>query len=96
VATQLDGTVITQRVNLTCVGDMLGGPVMCFRWVRPRAASFPQSRVIPDPPRYYDLLANVEDMVDTWGPGMLTKVVGGKGPEVTGIHLGGGINLCSR
>lgn len=51
-------------IELTCFGDMVGKPVFAFSL--PLAEEQPQSR---DSTQAHDLLTNLEDLVDTWGPG---------------------------
>ncbi|KAK3370543.1 hypothetical protein B0H63DRAFT_552590 [Podospora didyma] len=80
------GAVEAQFKSLSCVGDMLGGPVLCFSLILP--GTFQHKRAVDSSVRY-DLLASTEDMIDTLGPGnlMLSK----QGPDILGIHLGGGV-----
>ncbi|KAK0648509.1 hypothetical protein B0T16DRAFT_491291 [Cercophora newfieldiana] len=82
------GTVEAQLKSLSCLGDMLGGPVLCFSRIEPRA---PEKKVVDSSLRH-DLCANVQDMIDTWGPGNL--VLADKGPGILGVHLGGGV-ICA-
>jgi len=72
--------------NLSCVGDMLGSPVLCISLIPP--GNFPTARVL-GPSVRHDLLANAEDMIDTWGPGSLVQMKDSS--KIVGILLGGGI-----
>ena len=80
----LYGGIEARFTILSCIGDMLGGPVFCFSWVEP--GTF-QQEVVPSMIRH-DLVATAEDMIDTWGPGNL--VLAAKGSGIIGFHLGGG------
>ncbi|KAK4194662.1 hypothetical protein QBC40DRAFT_353104 [Triangularia verruculosa] len=82
----IHGAIEAQLSNLSCVGDMLDSPVMCFTWVPP--GTIPHGHVT-NPLLRYDLLASAEDLIDTWGPGKL--LLAANGPQILGIHLGGGL-----
>lgn len=68
---------------LTCIGDMLGAPVMSFRLLTGQPHSKPASTL------KYDIYANVADIVDTWGPAELICVSSEQKPFA--IQIGGGI-----
>ncbi|KAI1855214.1 hypothetical protein JX266_000079 [Neoarthrinium moseri] len=78
------GAVEASLANLSCVGDMLQSPVLAFRWIEPRVA--PQET---NQSQQFDLDANAEDMIDTWGPGKL--IMEKDRSRILGILLGGGI-----
>lgn len=80
------GALEAQFKDLSCVGNMLGGPVLCFAQIQ--LGTLYQDRH-PDLSVRHDLFANTEDMVDTWGPG--NPVLASAGPDILAVHLGGGI-----
>ncbi|KAL5040924.1 hypothetical protein BDW71DRAFT_212630 [Aspergillus fruticulosus] len=52
--------------NLTCIGDMLGAPVLTFDLYQSQTVIQSVAK-----PQAYNLLTNAEDLLDTWGPGHL-------------------------
>jgi hypothetical protein len=64
--------LIAELVDLTCLGEMTGGPVLIFRASQgssqPRELEKPQDLQISIK---YDILGHIEDILDTWGPGSL-------------------------
>ena len=81
-------SILAALENLTCVGDMLQGPVLVFTLL-PQGRDAAPAR--PDPPgARFDLLASPEDMIDTWGPGQfIIPVVQSKIPSA--IKICGGV-----
>jgi tetratricopeptide (TPR) repeat protein len=75
--------------NLTCIGDMIKGPVLTFNLVQSRKLA--QSTV--EPPSY-NLLTNALDLLDTWGPGEFI-VHEGPGNSPSAIRIGDGIVFAS-
>jgi hypothetical protein len=64
--------LIAELVDLACLRDMTGGPVLLFRGSHLAChdgdSEEPQSQRLC---RKYDILGHVEDLLDTWGPGNL-------------------------
>jgi hypothetical protein len=56
--------IIAELTNLTCIGDMVGGPVLTFK-----IDQLPTDVPCLQDERRFDLLATAEDLLDTWGPG---------------------------
>lgn len=55
-------------VNLTCMGDMTGQPVIAFGWVPSLSM---HERPLTPSARRKDMLASPVDILDTWGPGLM-------------------------
>ena len=60
---QQDG-IIAELTELTCMGNMIGSPVLAFSITRPSAKSPSLENQ-----EKFDLMATAEDLLDTWGPG---------------------------
>ncbi|KAL4946321.1 hypothetical protein BDV06DRAFT_182701 [Aspergillus oleicola] len=56
--------IIAELTKLTCIGDMVGGPVLTIK-INQLSLDAPG----PQDERRFDLLATAEDLLDTWGPG---------------------------
>lgn len=77
----------TQLVDLTCVGEMVQGPVIAFSASK---KSDHQPTLLQE--HRFDILATPEDLVDTWGPGEFIGKVSETGNNLLyAIGLGGGI-----
>lgn len=87
-------TLTCYLVELTCMGDMLGQPVLVFGWLSGPAVD--ERQVMPQTPRK-NMLASPEDILDTWGSGCMVAsandsnvlysvVVGGGTITSTGEH----------
>jgi nucleoside phosphorylase len=75
--------VIASLTNLTCMGNMIQGPVLAFKLCPAETKfSFVKGGL------KYDIIANIEDILDTWGPGQL--VVRCTDSRPCAIRLGGG------
>ena len=74
--------------KLTCLGDMVRGPVFVFELVDIyRSSSFPRSHDTP-----FDLCGRGVDIAETWGPGLLISEPGTTyGHRVYAIEIGGGV-----
>lgn len=59
-------TLTCYLVELTCMGDMIGQPVLAFGWLPGPAMD--KRPIMPPAPRK-DMLASPVDMLDTWGSG---------------------------
>lgn len=77
-------------VELSCVGKMLRGPVLVFKLVE---ASIPVTRTEFPLHLRFDMIANAEDLVDTWGPAQF--IVQDQGSFPCAIKIGGGIISAS-
>ncbi|QKX64833.1 uncharacterized protein TRUGW13939_12009 [Talaromyces rugulosus] len=77
-------TITVELVDLTCMGDMLQGPVVVF-------SANNHAYQVPCDSRC-DLLASPEDLMDTWGPGnfLINSLTEYKEPEIYAISIGGG------
>ncbi|CAI4212055.1 unnamed protein product [Parascedosporium putredinis] len=70
---------------LTCIGDMLQGPVLVFS---PFQLEGHASEVLGNPAlAQFDLLASPEDLIDTWGPGQFVV-------PITQSKLPSAIRIC--
>ncbi|KAK4160707.1 hypothetical protein QBC43DRAFT_245134, partial [Cladorrhinum sp. PSN259] len=80
-------------VELTCMGEMTGGPVFAFRAVSPDpdVSEIKLSSAAGVPPVKFDLLGCTEDIVDTWGPGKMTSESPSDLDLLVSISVGGGI-----
>ena len=86
---ELYPVVELQLKGLTCVGDMLQGPVLVFEML-PSAGSIPSIK--DSEPGNFDLLASCEDLIDTWGPGQfVVPTAHSKYPSA--VCIGGGV-IC--
>ncbi|KAH8593155.1 hypothetical protein B0O99DRAFT_673995 [Bisporella sp. PMI_857] len=69
--------------RLTCLNDMIQSPVLVFREGRAQQHNSKES---------YDLLASLEDLVDTWGPGQFVRSgIETEYQNLTSIIIGGGV-----
>ena len=75
--------------ELTCLGEMVGGPVFVFHLVSGSTASA-ASRDIPDVA--VDFRCRGVDLIDTWGPGLFISKAGAPyGSQLYAIEIGGGV-----
>ena len=75
--------------ELTCLGEMVDGPVFAFRLVSGSTASV-ASRDTPDVP--VDFRCRGIDLIDTWGPGLFISKAGAPyGSQLYAIEIGGGV-----
>ena len=75
--------------ELTCLGEMVGGPVFVFRLVSISTASA-ASRDTPDVA--VDFRCRGVDLIDTWGPGLFISKAGAPyGSQIYAIEIGGGV-----
>ncbi|KAJ3474009.1 hypothetical protein NLG97_g10034 [Lecanicillium saksenae] len=72
-----------ERKSLTCMGNMLNGPVLCFKF--PSSTNNLSWTRLP----VYDLYANLADVVDTWGPAEMLCLEGESMPFA--MHIRGGM-----
>ena len=82
--------------ELTCLGEMVGGPVFVFHLLS-RSTTSAASRITPDVA--VDFRCRGVDLIDTWGPGLLVSKAGAPyGSELHAIEIGGGVikPVCSR
>ncbi|KAF3014746.1 hypothetical protein E8E14_009495 [Neopestalotiopsis sp. 37M] len=80
-------------VELTCIGDMVRQPVFAFSVVDPQGV--PEGSL-----RKHDLFANLEDLVDTWGPAQFVMPQQGHRSPFA-LLIGGGViyaidSACTR
>lgn len=64
----VDFTLTCYLVELTCMGDMFGQPVLAFGWLPGPAVD--KRQVMPQMPRK-DMLASPVGILDTWGSGCM-------------------------
>lgn len=81
--------IMAELTNLTCLGDIIGKPVLSFQLIR----EWPEDEEYPDPMairQQHDLTTTVDDLLLTWGPG---EIVGCEGEEehLLAIKIGGGV-----
>ncbi|KAI1375232.1 hypothetical protein F4677DRAFT_144715 [Hypoxylon crocopeplum] len=81
--------VIGSLQELTCMGDMVGGPVFVFQLRSPYYRAEDILR------RKRDLLACVEDVLDTWGPGEMIAD-GHNRNSLVSVSVGGGYIYVSE
>ena len=75
--------------ELTCLGEMVGGPVFVFHLVSGSTASA-VSRDTPDVA--VDFRCRGVDLIDTWGPGLFISKAGAPyGSQLYAIEIGGGV-----
>ncbi|QKX53367.1 uncharacterized protein TRUGW13939_00445 [Talaromyces rugulosus] len=82
--------IIAELMNLTCIGDMVGGPVLSFK-----IAQLSMDGPYLQEERKFDLMATAEDLLDTWGPGGFI-VHRDTGASPCAIKLCGGIIYATR
>lgn len=56
--------ITAELTDLTCIGDMVGGPVLSFK-----IAQLSMDGSYLQDERKFDIMATAEDLLDTWGPG---------------------------
>lgn len=79
-------TLTSYLVELTCMGDMLGQPVVAFGWL---PGSAPDAKQAMPLARRKDIRASPVDILDTWGPGYM--VASANDPNVLySFSVGGG------
>lgn len=79
-------TLSCHLVDLTCMGDMVGQPVLAFDW--PPGLAVGKRPVMPSTPRKH-MLATPESILDTWGPGsMVASAIDPK--YLWSVSVGGG------
>ena len=80
--------------QLTCLGDMLGGPVFVFQLISASATPMaPQT--LPDVP--VDIRGRGVDLIETWGPGLSISEAGAPyGYRLHAIEVGGGVIRPAR
>lgn len=77
--------------ELTCISNMLQGPVLVFTKVeRLRTPDLISSHPVP---QKFDLLINSEDLIDMWGPGWFIKS-SVDSQFAFAIRIGGGVIFC--
>ena len=75
--------------ELTCLGEMVGGPVFVFHLVSGSTTSA-ASQTIPDVA--VDFRCRGIDLIDTWGPGLFISKAGAPyGSQLHAIEIGGGV-----
>lgn len=75
--------------ELTCLGEMVGGPVFVFHLVSASATSA-ASQITPD--LAVDFRCRGVDLIDTWGPGLFVSRAGAPyGSQLHAIEIGGGV-----
>ena len=82
--------------ELTCLGEMVGGPVFVFHLVSGSTTSV-ASRITPD--LAVDFRCRGVDLIDTWGPGLFISKAGAPyGSQLHAIEIGGGVikPVCSE
>ncbi|KAM5344778.1 hypothetical protein ACJ41O_010640 [Fusarium nematophilum] len=79
--------------ELTCVGDMLQGPVLVFSKFL-SSADIVQTPIPLPATRKFDLLASPEDLMDVWGPGQFILPTADRRLP-SAIKIGGGIIFSS-
>ena len=73
----------TGLVNLSCLGQMIGRPVLAF------SALGGIQRPTPAYEKQYDVTTSIDDLLDTWGPGHF--IHNGNNPDmILAIGIGGG------
>ncbi|KAF3197802.1 hypothetical protein TWF679_002637 [Orbilia oligospora] len=77
--------IALELTNLTCIGDMIGSPVLAFR-----AYSSVTNALNYKEKGSFDIFATAEDLLDTWGPGDLV-IRGVFSPSLYAIKICGGI-----
>lgn len=73
-------------VELTCMGDMVGQPVLVFGWLPGPAVD--KRQVMPQTPRK-NMLASPVDILDTWGPGCMVASASDSN-ALYSVFVGGG------
>ncbi|PWI63949.1 hypothetical protein PCL_02262, partial [Purpureocillium lilacinum] len=77
--------------ELTCVREMLQGPVLVFSAYQSQTSHFHSAdKAVP---RRFDLLVGSDDLIDTWGPGQFIVPVGRELPSA--IKVSGGFTFAS-
>ncbi|KAH7118224.1 hypothetical protein B0J13DRAFT_198848 [Dactylonectria estremocensis] len=77
--------------ELTCVGEMLQGPVLVFSRFHLQEGT---SQVWKHPaPAQFDLLASFKDVIDTWGPGQFVLPIAQSKPSA--VRIRGGVIYVS-
>ena len=75
--------------ELTCLGEMVGGPVFVFHLVS-SSTTFAVSQNSPDVA--VDFRCRGVDLIDTWGPGLFVSKAGTPyGCQLHAIEIGGGV-----
>ena len=75
--------------ELTCLGEMVGGPVFVFHLMSGSTTSA-ASRTTPDVA--VDFRCRGVDLIDTWGPGLFISKAGAPyGSQLHAIEIGGGV-----
>ena len=75
--------------ELTCLGEMVGGPVFVFRLV---SGSTSSAAYQTTPDVAVDFRCRGVDLIDTWGPGLFISKAGAPyGSQLHAIEIGGGV-----
>ncbi|KAK4899336.1 hypothetical protein LTR49_027659 [Elasticomyces elasticus] len=86
--TILDRTIDVGLERLTCLDTMLNDSVIVFR----PSSRLSDGNIQPRPGRRYDVLATLENLIDTWGPAGLVSSQGNpRDKTFSGILIRGGI-----
>ena len=82
-------TIKASLHELTCLGEMLAGPVFVFQLVSARPG-YTGSQTSPNSP--VDFRGRGVDLIDTWGPGLFISESGAPyGCRLHAIEIGGGV-----
>ena len=90
LGTGQDGISIKASLReLTCLGEMVGGPVFVFHLVSGSIASAASQST---PGVAVDFRCQGVDLIDTWGPGLFISKAGAPyGSQLHAIEIGGGV-----
>lgn len=80
-------TLTCNLVELTCLGEMVGHPVLAFDWLP--SAITGEGPGMPLPPRK-NVLASPADILDTWGPGYMAASADDSS-VLYSVFVGGGV-----
>ncbi|RYP68781.1 hypothetical protein DL770_008391 [Monosporascus sp. CRB-9-2] len=78
--------------ELTCVGDMLQGPVLVFSRLQSQQGASQSSDNVA--PTKFDLLTSSEDLIDTWGPGQFI-IPAGRSKLPSAVRICDGVVFAS-
>ena len=90
LGTGKDGISIKATLReLTCLGDMVGGPVFVFHLV---SGSIASAATQSTSGVAVDFRCQAVDLIDTWGPGLFISKAGAPyGSQLHAIEIGGGV-----
>lgn len=83
---EVDFTLTCYLVELTCMGDMFGQPVLAFGWLP--GPTMDKRQVMPQMPRK-NMLASPVDILDTWGSGYMVASANDSN-VLYSVFIGGG------